>query len=304
MGSAGFRYGRPLAGVAAIAAAISVAACGSSGSAGSGSASAPASGAASLGLIQAGVIQSAVTVGDAPLATVTKDGQPEGLLVDLDNAIAKNLGVTISYKTTTTAAALAGLTAHHYDLLSVGLSVTPARQQEVAFSKPIYSSSNSVVVRVGSSFSSPASLAGKRVGASVGSTQYNFAKATLPTATLVAEQLNSTAITGLQSGTLDAIVVTNTEAGTLITETPGKFKVAYSVPEDTSSAVAIGKQETGLQTAYAAQLAKLVSNGTYLKLYDKWIAPLGQPFPVKLYDVWPSLRAQVAKDPKANPAGS
>jgi ABC-type amino acid transport substrate-binding protein len=301
MGTARFRYGRLLAGAAAVAAAASVTACGgSSGSPGPGSGS--GSGAASLGLIQAGVIQSAVTAGDAPLATVTKTGQPEGFLVDLDNAIARNLGVTISYKTTTTAAALAGLTAHHYDLLSVGLSVTPAREREVAFSKPVYSSSNSVVVRAGSPVSSPAGLAGQRVGASLGSTQYNFAKATLPKAILVAEQLNSTAITGLQSGTLDAIVVTNTEAGTLITQTPGKFKVAYSVPEDTSSAVAMAKQETGLQAAYAAQLAKLVSDGTYLKLYDKWIAPLGMPFPAKLYTVWPSLRAQVTKDPQANPS--
>jgi ABC-type amino acid transport substrate-binding protein len=106
----------------------------------------------------------------------------------------------------------------------------------------------------------------------------------------------------LQSGTLDAIVVTNTEAGTLLTQTPGKFKVAYSVPEDTPSAVAIGKSETRLQAAYAVQLAKPVSDGTYLKLYDKWIAPLGMPFPARLYAIWPALRAQVAKDPQAGPS--
>jgi polar amino acid transport system substrate-binding protein len=299
MGTARFRCGRPLVSAGVIAAAATLAACSSS----SGSTSSGASsGAASLGLIQAGVIQSAVTAGDAPLATVTKSGQPQGFLVDLDNLIAKNLGVTITFKTTTTAAALAGLTAHHYDLLSFGLSTTPQRQQEVAFSKPIYSSSNSVMVRAGSSVSSPAGLDGQRVGASLGSAQYTFAKTSLPKAILVAEQLNSTAAEQLQSGQLDAIVVTNTEAGILITQTQGKYKVAYSVPEDTSSAVAIAKQETGLQSAYAAQLAKLVSNGTYLKLYDKWIAPLGMPFPAKLYAAWPALRAQVAKDPKANPS--
>jgi polar amino acid transport system ATP-binding protein len=181
----------------------------------------------------------------------------------------------------------------------------PANERTRAFlSKVVHYGANAVVVRSGSSVSSPANPDGQRVGASIGSTQYDFAKTSLSKATLVAESLNSTAIAQLGAGTLDAIVVSGEEAGTLASQSPGKYKIAFSVAASTPSAIAIGKSETRLQAAYNAQLAKLISNGTYLKLYDKWFGPLGLPFPAELYSVWPALKAQVAKDPKASPSAS
>jgi polar amino acid transport system substrate-binding protein len=290
------RFTRITAGVAAIAAAVSVAACSSSG--GSASTGNP------YGLVQSGTIQSAITAGGAPFATTTKAGQPEGFLIDMDNLIAKNLGLTISYKVTTTDAALSGLTAGKYDLLSIGLVATPARAQNAAFSKPIYYGYNDVVVKAGSPVSSPAGLAGKRVGVSLGSAQYDYAQASLKSATLVSESLNSTAISQLTAGTVDAIVLGGSQAGTLMTQSPGKYKVAFSAQQSSAGAVAMSKKEPKLVAAYNAQLAKLVNNGTFLKLYDKWIAPVGAPFPTALYSTFPSLAAQVAKDPKANPTAS
>jgi ABC-type amino acid transport substrate-binding protein len=290
------RFTRITAGVAAIAAAVSVAACSSPG--GSASTGNP------YGLVQSGTIQSAITAGGAPFATTTKAGQPEGFLVDMDNLIAKNLGLTISYKVTTTDAALSGLTAGKYDLLSIGLVATPARAQNAAFSKPIYYGYNDVVVKAGSPVSSAASLAGKRVGVSLGSAQYDYAQASLKSATLVSESLNSTAISQLTAGTVDAIVLGGSQAGTLLTQSPGKYKVAFSAEQTSAGAVAMSKKEPKLLAAYNAQLTKLVNNGTFLKLYDKWIAPVGAPFPTALYSTFPSLAAQVAKDPKANPTAS
>jgi len=286
------RFSKITAGVAAVAAAAFVAACSSS----SGAASANP-----YGLAQSGTISSAITAGGAPFATTTKSGEPEGFLIDLDNLIAKNLGLKITYKVTTTDPALSGLTAGKYDLLAIGLVATAAREQNASFSKPIYYGYNDVVVRVGSAVSSPADLAGKRVGVSLGSTQYDYAQATLTKATLVSESLNATAISQLAAGTVDAIVLGGTQAGTLMTETSGKYKVAFAAQQTSPGAVAVSKKEPKLLAAYNAQLTKLVDNGTFLKLYDKWIAPVGAPFPTTLYTTFP---AQVASDPKANPSSA
>lgn len=302
-----FASARPARYLALLAVAASVAAataCSSSsapgsGSGGSGSGSSP--GGDSLGLIQDGTIQSAITAGGAPFATTTKGGDPEGFLIDLNNQIAENLGVKITYKVTTTDPALAGLTAGKYDMLSIGLVATPARAQNAFFSKSIFYGFNDVVVKAGSPVTSPAGLTGKRVGVSLGSTQYDYAKATLTKATLVDEALNATAITQLTAGSVDAIVLGGTQAGTLMKQSPGKYKVAFGAAQTSPGAVAISKKETGLQTAYNAQLTKLVNDGTFLKLYDKWIAPLGNPFPAALYSTWPTLKSQVAADQKANP---
>jgi ABC-type amino acid transport substrate-binding protein len=299
-------FTRPARALAVLAVAASLAtatACSSSSSAGSGSGSTSGSGSSanSLGLISDGTIQSALTAGGAPFATTTKSGDPQGFLIDLNNQIAQNLGVKITYKVTTTDPALAGLTAGKYDLLSIGLVATPARAQNAFFSKDIFYGFNDVVVKAGSSVAAPADLSGKRVGVSLGSTQYDYAKSALTKATLVSESLNATAITQLTAGTVDAIVLGGTQAGTLMNESPGKYKIAFGAAQTSPGAVAISKKETGLQTAYNAQLTKLVADGTFLKLYDKWIAPLGNPFPAQLYTTWPTLKTQVAADPKANP---
>jgi ABC-type amino acid transport substrate-binding protein len=289
------RFSKITAGVAVVAAAAFVAACSSS----SGAANANP-----YGLAQPGTISSAITAGGAPFATTTKSGEPEGFLVDLDNLIAKNLGLKITYEVTTTDPALSGLTAGKYDLLAIGLVATAAREQNASFSKPIYYGYNDVVVKAGSAVSSPAGLAGKRVGVSLGSTQYDYAQATLKKATLVSESLNATAISQLAAGTVDAIVLGGTQAGTLMTETSGKYKVAFAAQQTSPGAVAVSKKEPKLLAAYNAQLTKLVDNGTFLKLYDKWIAPVGAPFPTTLYTTFPALKAQVASDPKANPSSA
>lgn len=286
---------RVAAGAAALAAATSLAACAAS----SGS---PA--ANPYNLVQPGTINSAIVAGGAPFSTTTKGGQPEGFLVSLDNIIAKNLGLKITYKVTTDDPALAGLTARKYDLLAIGLVATAAREKNASFSKPIYYGYNDIVVKAGSSVTSAAGLSGQRVGASLGSEQYDYAQASLKNATLVSESLNSTAISQLTAGTVDAIVLGGSQAGTLMTQSPGKYKVAFTAPEISPGAVAIAKSEPKLVAAYNAQLVKLVNNGTFLKLYDQWIAPVGQPFPTSLYTTFPSLAAQVAKDPKANPPAS
>jgi ABC-type amino acid transport substrate-binding protein len=296
------RYFALLAVTASVAAATACSSSSSPAGSGSGSGSSSSSGStADLGLISDGTIQSAITAGGAPFATTTKSGDPEGFLIDLNNDISQSLGVKITYKVTTTDPALAGLTAGKYDLLSIGLVATPARAQNAFFSKDIFYGYNDVVVKAGSAVAAPADLAGKRVGVSVGSTQDDYAKATLTKATLVDEALNATAITQLTAGSVDAIVLGGTQAGTLMNESPGKYKIAFGAAQTSPGAVAISKKETGLQTAYNAQLTKLVNDGTFLKLYDKWIAPLGNPFPAQLYTSWPALKSQVAADPKAQP---
>jgi ABC-type amino acid transport substrate-binding protein len=289
-----FRFGQILIGAAAVTAAASVAAC----SSGSGS----AANSNPYGLIQSGTINSAIVAGGAPFSTTTKAGQPEGFLVSLDDIIAKNLGLQISYKVTTLDGGLTGPTAGKYDLLAIGLDATPARAQQAWFSKPIYYGTNDIVVKAGSPVSSPAALAGKRVGASLGSSEYDYAQASLKNSTLVSEPLNSTAITQLADGSVDAIVLGGSQTGTLMTQSPGKYKVAFSVQQTSPGAVAVNKKETKLQAAYNAQLTMLVNNGTFLKLYDQWIAPVGAPFPTALYSTFPSLKTQVAKDPAANPS--
>jgi polar amino acid transport system substrate-binding protein len=222
-------------------------------------------------------------------------------LIDLNNIIAKNLGLKIAYKSTDLNGAFAGITANKYDLLSIGLVATPVRAKSVAFTKPIYYGQNAVIVPAGSSVTAIANLTGKRVGAGANSTQYDFAQQSLKQSKLVSEPTNSAAISQLESGNLSAIVLGGTQASTLMKTSSSKFKIAFTVQQANPGAIAINKNETAFQKDYAAQLATLINNGTFLKLYDKYLGVLRLPFPTSLYKSWPTLQAQVEADPAANP---
>jgi ABC-type amino acid transport substrate-binding protein len=50
--------------------------------------------------------------------------------------------------------------------------------------------------------------------------------------------------------------------------------------------------------AYNKQLADLVNDGTFLKLYRKYFP--GVDYPSSLFQYWPSLRTQVQNEPAAN----
>jgi polar amino acid transport system substrate-binding protein len=100
---------------------------------------------------------------------------------------------------------------------------------------------------------------------------------------------------------VDAIVLGGTQASTLMTTSSSKFRIAFTAQQANPGAIAINKTETLFQKDYEAQLATLVNDGTFLKLYDKYLGVLKLPFPTSLYRTWPSLQAQVEADPAANP---
>ncbi|MEV6849659.1 ABC transporter substrate-binding protein [Actinoplanes sp. NPDC051411] len=283
-------------GVLAIALAAVTAGCGSDDSKSDGS--------NKYGLAQGGTITSALTAGGVPFASVDASGKPVGLLVDLNNIIAKNLGLKIAYKSTDLNGAFAGITANKYDLLSIGLVATPERAKSVYFTKPIYYGTNAVIVGKDSAVTGAADLTGKRVGAGANSTQYDYAEKSLAQAKLVSEASNSAAISQLEAGNVNAIVLGGTQASTLMKTSSSKFKIAFTAQQTTPGEIAINKNLKTFQTDYEAQLAKLVEDGTFLKLYDQYLGVLGLPFPTSLYSTWPTLKAQVEADPKANPAPS
>ncbi|MEU8638132.1 transporter substrate-binding domain-containing protein [Amycolatopsis sp. NPDC048633] len=282
---------RRLAGVLATAA-VSVAtltACGSD---------APAAG-DDYGLAQPGTITAAVTAGDYPFVSPDASGKPVGLLIDLNDLISSKMGLKIVYKTTTVQSGLPGLTSGQYDMMSVGLVASEERKKSVAFTQPIFWGQNVVVVPEGSTAKSVPDLAGKRVGSGANSTQEDFAKKKMATSALVSEATDSAGVNQLLAGNLDAMVLGSTHVGQIFQQHPGKLKVAFTSPQDQPGAMAVNKKLTKFLDAYDKQLAALANDGTFLKLYQKYFPDL--PYPTQMYQYWPSIKDQIAKQGKPTP---
>jgi ABC-type amino acid transport substrate-binding protein len=283
------------AAVAAGALTLAVAACG--GSDGGGKAN-------PYGLIHPGTITAATTADDQPFVTLDNTGKPTGMLVDLNSLIAQALGAKVVYKTTDLNSAFAGLTAHQYDLISVGLVATPERKKNVAFTKAIFWGQNVVIVRADSPAKSAADLTGKRVGASQNSNQADYTKQHLPKSTLVSEPSDTAAVSQLLNGNLDSAVMGSTQASIVMPQHPGKLKIIISAPQDNPGALAINKTETKFVAAYDEQLTKLVDQGVLLKLYNKYFAQIHLPYPSKMFTIWPQIQQQLKTQAPATPTPS
>jgi polar amino acid transport system substrate-binding protein len=234
-------------------------------------------------LIKSGTLLAA-TSGDQPPFTVMKDGKPEGFSISLTEAVAKRLGLTTEYKQTDVPGGIQGLTSKQYDMYAGGLGVTAEREKSILFAKGMYWSVTAALTLKKSAVSTMDNLAGKRVAVVTGSVQADYVK---KIAGAVATEFPSqnAAVSALHSGDVEAFLVGGPDAEEYLKEFDD-LKIGASQPVEHPSTVAFQKTNTALATAYNEQLAALVKDGTYRKIYDQYFT---QPPRPELITIWPGL---------------
>ncbi|MCM2314299.1 MAG: transporter substrate-binding domain-containing protein [Thermoanaerobaculia bacterium] len=111
---------------------------------------------------------------NSPKAGIGDTGKPEGIFVDLLEAIAEAEGWSLDYVPGTWSEGLGRLAAGEIDLM-LDVALTPEREQEFAFHRePVLSSWNQVYARRGSGIRSLPDLHGRRVAVLEGSVQQDL----------------------------------------------------------------------------------------------------------------------------------
>lgn len=100
----------------------------------------------------------------------TKSNSIQGVMVDLAQAIAKDQNITIDIQGMPFSALIPSLTANKIDLIVAALGMTPARQEIVDFTDPVYSYGDALVVNADdkADYASIEALRGETVGAQAG----------------------------------------------------------------------------------------------------------------------------------------
>lgn len=234
-------------------------------------------------LIDSGTLLAA-TSGDQPPFSVLEDGKPDGFTVALNEEVAKRLGLKTDYKQTDTASAIQGLTTGQYDVVANGLGVTPEREKAILFAKGEYWSTTAAVTLAKSTVSSMDDLAGAKVAVITGSVQAEYLK-NIDGAKATDFASQNAAVSALHSGNVDAFLVGGPDAEEYLKEFDD-LKIAASQPVDHPTTVAFPKTSTALGKAYDEQLAAMVEDGTYRKIYDTYFTE--EPLP-ELLEIWPGL---------------
>ena len=164
-------------------------------------------------------------------------------------------------------------------------TITPERQQAVDFSSPYYEASQSVITAAGSSIETATSLADlkdAKLGAAVGSTSLDDAEQIIdPTTPVAVFNDNAAAVSALQNGQIDGIVIDTPSAFYLVSEEIDGGKIVGQLPDTASGEsdafgilLAKGSPLTAC-TSWAVD--QLRDDGTLADLEATWLEAGGAP---------------------------
>jgi arginine/ornithine transport system substrate-binding protein len=147
-------------------------------------------------------------VGYAPFSEVGSDGQLKGFEIDLAQALCNRLAMQCVPVMLDFDGLIPALQARKIDAIMASMSITPERQQVIAFSSPYYFSPVRLVMRNGAGLdASAAGLKGKRIGVERGTIHERFLADQFRDSHVMRYATQDQVFLDLKSGRLDATLV-------------------------------------------------------------------------------------------------
>ena len=212
-----------------------------------------------------------------PFEMMAEDGETIiGFDVDLINAIAADQGMEVEMVNMEFDGLVMAVQNGQIDASIAGMSITPERQEQVAFTAPYYDAGLNIAVAADNTdITSEADLAGKVVASQMGTT--GAAKALeLQEAGVVAdvkllENIN-VCMLALGNGEVDAVIMDIPVNGAYVAAHPEVAKIAaeFEVEVPEQFGIAVSLDNTELLDKLNAGLENVKADGTYDALIDKY----------------------------------
>lgn len=193
-----------------------------------------------------------------------------GVDIDIANYLANKMNKTVEFQDMKFASLVPTLQAGRANIIISGISPTKKRQEVIDFSKPYYFPQNALICKKGANFNSLDSLAGKKAGASLGTT---YAKVLASTKKIEVVELNNTplVIQDILAGRLEAGLFDAAQAVEFIKQNEGKLEmhtIKSEVGMDDVFAIGVKKGDKDLPEINK-HLAEMRKNGELHKILAK-----------------------------------
>jgi ABC-type amino acid transport substrate-binding protein len=226
-----------------------------------------------------GVLQIGTYFVNPPFEYVAK-GKNVGFEVDLLNEIARRLRLHTSFVNTQWEVILHQMQEGRYDCIVGGITITPARQQILAWSNPYMTTTLSIVVN---SAKTPeihglADMKDAVVGVQAATTDYNVAigmqvRGEIKRVKVYSFDRISEAMADLAAGRITAVMKVYPVAAWLARRTPQLRVVAQIPNEPQPLGIGFNKDNLSLVSAVNTALTQIKQDGTYKRLARKWRVP-------------------------------
>lgn len=229
---------RIMAGVAiAATAALTLAACTSSGSSAAGTQESTLTKVLEKKTLVVGVFADA-----PPYGVMKSSGEYEGFDIDAAQALADSLGAKIEFVSTTNANRIPLLETGKVDIVIAALTNLDERAQKVAMSRPYAAEGQVVLVPAGSDIASYDDIAGRTVAATRGSVPATILESRFPEANASLFEAVADSIQALRSSKVDALMESNSVAQGILADSGDEF-VIVDAPQLSPSVVSMGLKQ-------------------------------------------------------------
>jgi peptide/nickel transport system substrate-binding protein len=214
-----------------------------------------------------------------PMEFVDESKNIVGFDMDLIAAIAKDQGFEYEIKNTAWDGIFAGLEGGSYDAILSSVTITDERKKTYDFSDPYFDANQAVVTAADdTAIKSEADLAGKTLGAQIGTTGAIYVTDNLKETTLKEYDTPDLAMLDLMNGNIDGVIVDTPVAANYALQSDqfkGKAKIALEIVTNEVYGLTVQKGDPkGLLPIFNAGLANVKASGEYDKIREKWIGPV------------------------------
>ena len=229
----------------------------------------PAAEAAQLNTVNAGKLTMSTNAEFPPYESTDDAGQFIGIDVEIAQAIADKLGLELQIDDMDFDAALLAAQNGKSDIVMAGVTVKEERLAVMNFSDSYSTGVQSVIVKEGSEVTLD-NLGDHMIGTQRGTTGNIYCSDDYGDEHVVAYDNGITAVQALVNGQVDAVVIDDAPARSLVAANNGLviLDTEYAVED---YAIGISKSNTGLLDAVNSALAELKADGTVQGIVDKYI---------------------------------
>ncbi|KIL40834.1 hypothetical protein SD70_10980 [Gordoniibacillus kamchatkensis] len=201
-------------------------------------------------------------------------GQVEGFDVDMAKAIAKKIfgdESKLELKEVTSNTRIPMLQKGDIDAIIATMTITDERKQQVDFTDVYFKAGQALLVKKGSPIKSIADIKkGVKVLGAKGSTSVKNIAQKAPDATILEFNNYQDAFAALKAGQGDALTTDNAILYGMAKQDPN-YQVVGGIFTDEPYGIAVKKGNTDLQKTINDLLKEMKQDGSYDKMYEKWI---------------------------------
>jgi polar amino acid transport system substrate-binding protein len=207
-----------------------------------------------------------------PFEYVDESGKIVGFDIDLITEMAKRAGYEIEIVNTKWDGIFTALAAGEFDAVASACTITDERKQSVDFTDPYFNAGQSIAVLASNNdIKGVADLKGKKVGVQLGTT-----------GDMEASKIEGVEVKRYEEVTLAFQALANGDVDAIVNDTPTSADIIKSNPEVKAKIVgdpftnefygcAVDKNHPEVRDALNKALAEMKADGTYDKIYQKWI---------------------------------